>query len=246
MGAVAGAVALLATSGTARALGELSRFRFLRLHLPDLPDPHPSALRRLAWELERRTSLITLADPIELPPASPELFRYPLCLLSGDHAFAMPSAADITRLRRYLTFGGCLWIDSAEGRVGGDFDQSVRRMLALVLPGDLPKPVPDDHVLWRSFYILHDAPGRLLLPARLECVERDRRLAVIYSQNDLCGAMARDGFGRWEHNVSPGGDEQRERCFRFAVNLVMYAMCLDYKTEQAHIDFIMRTRRSPP
>jgi len=27
---------------------------------------------------------------------------------------------------------------------------------------------------------------------------------------------------------------------------VMYALCLDYKTEQAHIDFIMRTRRAAP
>jgi len=26
----------------------------------------------------------------------------------------------------------------------------------------------------------------------------------------------------------------------------MYALCLDYKTEQAHIDFIMRTRRAQP
>jgi hypothetical protein len=25
--------------------------------------------------------------------------------------------------------------------------------------------------------------------------------------------------------------------------VVMYALCLDYKTEQAHIDFILRTRR---
>jgi hypothetical protein len=26
----------------------------------------------------------------------------------------------------------------------------------------------------------------------------------------------------------------------------MYALCLDYKTEQAHIDFILRTRRARP
>jgi len=240
------ATAVLSWSGLARALGELSRFRLLRLRLSGLPDARPTALRRLSWELERRTSLVTLPDPIELPIASPDLFRFPLCLLSGDRAFALPPAADIMRLRRYLTFGGCLWIDSAEGRAGGAFDESVRRLLAQVLPGDLPKPVPDEHVLWRSFYILHDAPGRLQVAARLEGVERDRRLAVIYTQNDLCGAMARDGFGRWEHTVLPGGDEQRERCFRFAVNLVMYALCLDYKTEQAHIDFIMRTRRLPP
>jgi hypothetical protein len=26
---------------------------------------------------------------------------------------------------------------------------------------------------------------------------------------------------------------------------VMYSLCLDYKTEQAHIDYILRTRRQP-
>jgi len=237
---------LLFFSRPARALGDLSKLRFVRLRFADLPDPRPTALRRLAWEVERRTSLVTIPDPLELPLASPELFRYPLCLLSGDHGFAMPSDSDVVRLRRYLTFGGCLLIDSAEGRAGGAFDESVRKLLARVLPGDVPKRVPDDHVLWKSFYILHDGPGRLLASPVLECVERDRRLAVIYTQNDLCGALARDGFGRWEHDVVPGGEEQRERAFRFAVNVVMYAFCLDYKTEQAHIDFIMRTRRARP
>ena len=203
-------------------------------------------MRRLAWELERRTSLVTTPDPIELPLANSELFRYPLCVLSGDRGFAMPSEADTIRLRRYLTFGGCMLVDSAEGRAGGGFDESVRKLLARALPGDLPKPVPDDHVLWKSFYILHGVPGRVLASPILEGIERDRRLAVIYAQNDLCGAMARDGFGRWEHDVVPGGDEQRERTFRFAVNAVMYALCLDYKTEQAHIDFILRTRRARP
>ena len=38
---------------------------------------------------------------------------------------------------------------------------------------------------------------------------------------------------------------QTPQAFRFAVNLVLYALCLDYKTEQAHIDYILRTRRFP-
>jgi len=238
-----GAALVLGFAPRARALGDLSKFRLARLRLPDLPDPRPTALRRLSWELERRTSLSTLPDPVEFPLSSPELFRHPFCLLSGDRGFGLPSEADCARLRRYLTFGGCLFVDSAEGRAGGRFDEAVRRLLARVLPGDVPKRVPDDHVLWKSFYILRDNPGRVLVSPVLEGIERDRRLAVIYTQNDLGGAMARDGFGRWEHDVVPGGDEQRERCFRMAVNLVMYALCLDYKTEQAHIDFIMRTRR---
>ena len=74
--------------------------------------------------------------------------------------------------------------------------------------------------------------------------ERDGRAVVVLAERSG-RRLARDGFGRWEHEVVPGGDEQREEAFRLAINLVMYALCLDYKTEQAHIDYILRTRWQP-
>ena len=135
-------------------------------------------------------------------------------------------------------------IDSAEGRAGGAFDESVRKLLARLLPTDLPKRVPVDHVLWKTFYLLHAPAGRIMAAPYIEFVERDKRIAVLYSQNDLCGALARDGFGRYEHEVIPGGETQREYAHRLAVNITMYALCLDYKEEQAHIEFILRSRRS--
>lgn len=244
--AAAAGLGALAPARRAAAIGDRSKLRLARLHLPDLPNPRPSALRRLAWELERRTSLLTVPDPLELRPGDAELFRYPFLVLSGDRPFALPGDAEIARLRRYITFGGFLLVDSAEGRAGGGFDEAARRLLARLLPGDLPKRVADDHVIWKSFYVLRSPAGRILAAPYVEAVERDRRLAVIYTQNDLLGALARDGFGRWEHDVIPGGEAQRELAFRFAVNSVMYALCLDYKTEQAHIDFILRTRRFRP
>jgi len=243
-GAAAG-VGLLPPWRPARAIGDHSLFRFGRVALPGLPDARPTALRRLAWELVRRTSLVTASDPAELRLSDPGLFRYPFLVLSGDRAFALPPEAEIARLRRHITYGGFLLVDSAEGRAGGGFDESVRRLLAQTLPGELPARIPAEHVLWKSFYVLHGAPGRILAAPYIEGVERDRRLAVVYTQNDLGGALARDGFGRWEHEVIPGGEAQREEAFRLGVNLVMYALCLDYKTEQAHIDYILRTRRLP-
>jgi uncharacterized protein DUF4159 len=234
---------LLGGARPARAIGDHALFRFGRIALPGLPDPRPTALRRLAWDLVRRTSLVTASEPTSLRLADPALFRYPFLVLSGDRGFPLPPEAELAHLRRHITYGGFLLIDSAEGRAGGGFDESVRRLLAATLPGELPARIPDDHVLWKSFYVLHGAPGRVLAAPYVEGVERDRRLAVVYTQNDLEGALARDGFGRWEHEVIPGGDEQREQAFRFGVNLVMYALCLDYKTEQAHIDYILRTRR---
>ena len=240
--AAAGAAGFVALGKDAR--GANARFRLARLQVAGLPDPRPTALKRWAWELEARTSLEPDTEPAVVRALDAELFTHPMLILSGDQGFADPSDAEITRLRRYVTFGGFLMIDSAEGRAGGAFDESVRKLLARLLPTDLPKRVPVDHVLWKTFYLLHAPAGRIMAAPYIEFVERDKRIAVLYSQNDLCGALARDGFGRYEHEVIPGGETQREYAHRLAVNITMYALCLDYKEEQAHIEFILRSRRS--
>ena len=49
------------------------RARFARLALPGLPDPRPTALKRLAWEIVRRTSVQTASDPIDLRLPDPNL-----------------------------------------------------------------------------------------------------------------------------------------------------------------------------
>lgn len=241
---LAGAATVALASRPSRGGSEGVRFRLARLQMGGLADPRPTALKRWAWELEARTSLEPEAEPAAVRTSDPELFRHPMLILSGDQGFPPPSEAEVARLRRFVTFGGFLLIDSAEGRAGGAFDESVRKLLARVLPTDLPKRVPDDHVLWKTFYLLHSPAGRIMAAPYVEAVERDKRLVVLYSQNDLCGALARDGFGRYEHEVIPGGETQREYALRFAVNITMYALCLDYKEEQAHIEFILRSRRS--
>src|SRR5687767_10606177 len=63
--AAAAASAALLAPRRALAIGDHAKLRFARLHLPDLPNPRPTALRRLAWEIERRTSLVTVPEPIE-------------------------------------------------------------------------------------------------------------------------------------------------------------------------------------
>src|ERR1700690_3195296 len=163
-------------SRSSGAIGDRSLFHFARVSLPGLPDPRPTALTRLAWEIVRRTSVQTASDTAELRLSDPNLFHYPFLVLSGDRGFALPPESDISRLRRHITYGGFLLIDSCEGRAGGGFDESVRRLLAQTLPGEVPIRIPDSHVLWKSFYVLHSAPGRIIAAPYLEGVERDRRL----------------------------------------------------------------------
>jgi hypothetical protein len=225
------------------------------LEVPDRPAvtraagaPAGGDPRRLLWAIDKYTSIaVDLESPV-VTPTSSTLHETPFLYLAGDREFAVPSPAGVEALRRYLTFGGFLLIDSAEGTTDGAFDRSVRALCAALYPAPAAnlEVVPNDHVVYKSFYLLDRPVGRLALSPVMEGVTRSGRLTVAYVQNDLGGAWSKDNFGNYDFPCEPDGERQRELAFRMGVNLVMYALCLDYKTDQVHVPFIMRRRRWRP
>jgi hypothetical protein len=206
-------------------------------------NPRPHGLERLAWELRKRTSI---AADLTVPAVDIDkdaILRYPLLVWQGERAFPPLPDAAVLLLRQHLVRGGTLLVDVSDGLAGGPFDTSVRRELARILPGEKVLRVDSEHVVYKSFYLLDRHGGRVPTKPYLEGLFVGGRLAVVVSSNDLAGAMARDEFGRWEYDVGAGGDSTREMTFRLGVNLVMYALCLDYKDDQVHIPFILQRRR---
>src|SRR5713101_5635541 len=202
-----------------------------------------SGLRRLTWELQRRTSVEVVPDARPFPLNSPRLFQYPFLYWGGEGEPPALSSEDVENLRRYLTFGGFMLADANDGSNGTGFDRGFRRELARVLPRSPLVPLPSSHVLFKSYFMLDSAVGRLLNKPQLEACNLGRRAAVIYSQNDLAGAWSRDDSGDYEFEVSPGGEQQREQAFRLGINVCMYALCLDYKDDAVHLPLIMNKRR---
>ncbi len=239
--ALASAAALLPRR--ARAFGDAARLVFAQVRHGGRWDPRPGGLSRLAWEIARRTSIETspVAHPLGL--ADPDLFRFPLVVLQGDDGFPLPGDAEVSALRRYLSYGGLLLLDDASGTPGGNFQLSARALLKATLPAGALARVPRDHVVYKSFYLLDGPVGRVAVTPDLEAVELGGRLGVLYSGNDLVGALSKDSLGSWEKEVIPGGELQREKAIRLGVNIAMYAMCLDYKEDQVHIPFILKRRR---
>ena len=226
------------------ALGDGDKFQIAAINYNGgNPRPRPTALRRMLWEIDKRTSIDVKLEPAEVRLGAPELYRYPFLYLAGDRAFPAFSDEEVARLRRHLQAGGFLVVDGAEGHPGGGFDQSVRALMTRLFPTEPLEKLDDAHVLYKSFYLLKSPAGRVLAVPYLEAVTHDGRAAVVYCQNDLGGAWARDEFGQWEHEVFPGGEQQRELAFRLGINLALYATCLDYKTDQVHVPFILRRRR---
>lgn len=247
LGAGLAGAAAFALPRRARAIGPGAKLRIGQLAL-GTASPRPDALRRMAWELDKRTSIEVDLESPTVAPTAPTLHETPLLYLSGDRDFAVPSPAGVEALRRFLTFGGFLLIDSAEGTLDGAFDQSVRALCAALYPAPSAglELIPADHVIYKSFYLLERPLGRVALSPVMEGITRGGRLVVAYVQNDLGGAWSKDNLGNYEFPCEPDGERQRELAFRMGVNLVMYALCLDYKTDQVHVPFIMRRRRWRP
>ena len=63
--------------------------------------------------------------------------------------------------------------------------------------------------------------------------------SVIIGANEWVGAWAEDDSGEPLYPVVPGGETQREMARRFGVNLVMYALTGNYKTDQVHVPALL-------
>lgn len=226
------------------AMGESDRFTIAQLRFADAHwNPRPTALRRLLLEVEKRTSVEVRSDVSVVDGLGADMFDYPFLFMAGDRRFAPWPQERVNMLRSYLQAGGFLFIDSAEGVSDGPFSSSVEREIQRIYPNKRLTQVPRDHVLHKSFYLVDQPVGRINVASHFQGIFDEDRLSIVVNHNDMLGALARDNFGNWEYSVSPGGERQREMAYRLGINVVMYALTQNYKSDQVHIPFILRRRR---
>ncbi len=235
-------VATWIAAGPARALGDAG-VSIARLEVPGLPDPRPGALADLLLDLGENTS--TRVDPTArvVDPEGADLFAWPWVSLVGDRAFDPLSDAAVANLRLYLRQGGFLFIDDASGLDRSDFDRSVRRDVARILPGLPLSLIGSDHALYRSFFLLRAVSGRVIVRPSWEGVWVGSLTPILYSRNDLLGAIWGTHGGRVPKDVIPGGENQRREARKWGVNLALYALTLDYKRDAVHTETLLERMR---
>jgi len=208
-----------------------------------------AGLLGLTATLNRRTAVET-AEPLAVDLERDELIFFPLLYWPVVSTQAAPSPRAVERINRYLETGGTILFDTRDANdqtpapVGGAIS-STQRLRRLVAGVKMPPlvPIPPDHVLTKSFYLLHDFPGRwnvgTLWVEPVEDRVNDGVSSVIVGANDWAGAWAVDGQGRAAFAVVPGGEPQREMAMRFGINLVMYVLTGNYKSDQVHVPAIL-------
>ncbi|HVH42292.1 MAG TPA: DUF4159 domain-containing protein [Labilithrix sp.] len=230
----------------ARAFGDIGAFDPRALLAGGTTGPaRGSAAGRWSWELVQRTSAPARLKPTQVRADDSGVVDGPFLWWSGDAALTPLSPQEISGLRRFLSLGGVLLVDDAGVSDDGTpsaFGRTARAQIARILPDTSPIALGSDHVLFKSFYLLKRAEGRVAGSRTLDAIVRGGQTQVVFSSHDLGGALARGATGAWENPVTPGGDHQRERAIRLAVNIAMYVLCSNYKDDQVHAPFLMRRR----
>ena len=218
-----------------------------------------AGLRGLGRALRLRTS-VEPDPPMGVDPERDELAFFPLLYWPVTANQPMPSAAAYAKLNEYLRRGGMIVFDTRDADIAGYGAASPAgaRLQRLAAPLDVPalEPVPEDHVLTRTFYLLQAFPGRYsgrevwveAAPPDAERAEgmpfrdlNDNVSPVVIGGNDWASAWAVDDNGNPRLPVGRGyaGERQREIAYRFGINLVMYVLTGNYKSDQVHVPALL-------
>jgi len=221
-----------------------------------------AGLAGLTLFLAQRTAL-EAGEPVGLDLGRDELAFFPLIYWPIVPDAPRPSAQVLARIDAYMKRGGTVLFDTRDavmappGPGGETRSPGMVALRAILSSLDIPElePVPKDHVLTKTFFLLRDFPGRFnsgqlwveAMPAVDENDDEAKRPArggdgvssIIITSNDLAGAWATRSDGQPMLPLVPGEPRQREFAFRAGVNIVMYTLTGNYKADQVHVPALL-------
>ena len=217
-----------------------------------------AGLRGLSKVLYDRTA-IEPADPVAVDIETHDISLYPFLYWPVTEGQRPPSDGAVAKINEFFRSGGMILFDTQDADLGGAgaVTPNSRALQRIAARLDIPplEPVPADHVLTRTFYLLHDFPGRwtgstVWVEASPGAAQVDgmpfRNLndgvtPVVIGGNDWAAAWAIGDTGSAMFPVGRGlaGENQREMALRFGVNLIMYVMTGNYKSDQVHVPALL-------
>lgn len=225
---------------------------------PDIDKTSQDGLFGLTVFLRDKTALEP-GDPISVDLEKDELTFFPMIYWPVVATAPMPSRNALARADAYMRQGGTILFDTRDEDVAafdlnGSGSSAHERLRDILDSMNVPplEPVPLDHVLTKSFFLLNDFPGRyqggeLWVEASLppsDSADRPVRTGdgvspILITSNDFASAWAMDQNGNFLFSTVPSDALQRERAFRAGINIVMYMLTGNYKSDQVHVPALL-------
>jgi len=225
--------------------GEGNKFVYTQLRYDGAWDPYPHVYESILEMVKSDTNIPFIAARKIVTLADGDLFEYPFMIVEGNAAFKFNSA-DKNRLKTYIDRGGLIFFDDTLADPESAFKQSLKSLLLELYPDKTLDPLPTDHAVYRSFFLLRSASGRKVHEKQIEGLTiggltgGEGRTAILYSSNDLLGAWARDPMGNYAFSCEPGGEAQRWEAFKMTINIIYFSLTGTYKKDAIHQPFLER------
>lgn len=212
-----------------------------------------TALESLQQQLTQRTTI----EPVGVHAVRPDsqgLEMYPFLYWPIRNDTPVLSESERVSLNAYIAAGGTLMLDTQDEAErsfrAGAAHPGLSRVTEGLNIGRL-SPVPEDHVLTKSFYLTQVFPGRWANgPVYVEGAGatkggRDGVSSVIIGSNDWAAAWAIDPDSGSRVDLANEIPRQREMAIRFGVNVAMYTLSGNYKADQVHAAELIRRMGGP-
>jgi len=207
----------------------------------------------------REKTAVEPGDPVAVNIETDEIAFFPVLYWPVLPNAKPLSPAMLAKIDAYMKQGGMIVFDTRDHGQGmptgynlrGDGTTPLQRLLSGL---DVPRlePVPEHHVLTKSFYLLRSFPGRYEgghlwveaeVPRDADQGRQARRVdgvsSILITSNDFAAAWAVDDAGRYVYPVVPGGEAQRTMALRVGVNLIIYVLTGNYKADLVHVPHLL-------
>ncbi|MEQ8825929.1 MAG: DUF4159 domain-containing protein [Filomicrobium sp.] len=215
-------------------------------------------LAGLSRVLKLRTAVIP-GQPMPVDIVADEISFFPVLYWPIEPDAKPLPEKTLSKIDAYMKQGGMIIFDTRDQGSGmpsgiptaGREETPLQSILGKL---DIPRlePVPEGHVLTKSFYILRQFPGRWDggelwvesggvpdATAPRAARRADGVTSILITSNDFASAWALDPRGRPLYPTVPGGEIQREMAFRTGINIVMHALTGNYKADQVHVPALL-------
>ncbi len=185
---------------------------------------------------------------IGLDIKSDYIYSYPFIYWPLTKNLISIKKSEIIKIKNYLNYGGIIFFDiigfsRKNLNLKEKKFQEIRNFLDEIGINEL-SIISKEHTLTKSFYLLNKFPGKwdnkILLVENSNLQHKDGVSSIVLGFNDWAKAWAVDNNNSPLYPVVPGGERQRELSYRFGINLAMYALTGNYKSDQIHSKSILK------
>jgi hypothetical protein len=167
-------------------------------------------------KLVSRASTLKVQEERKVTLNGPELFETPFVFMNGHNSFTF-AEAELESLRKYLSHGGFIFASGC--CTNPEFPDAWRREFGRIFPGEKVKPIPYDHLIYRSFHKID----------RVKCLSdnHDIQLEGLFYQGNLVAVMCEDGLCcafSADNSCNSGKGISPEDGQKLALNIAVYAL----------------------